>query len=214
MSIKEKYVSLKEVHFERIKKKHLDLIKSFQTWQQELRDFLVEDAIRNQELCVSSTYLLFNKNDFKRNRKKTNNLTLLGYVTISNDRINLNKVLREFFQKKGINYRSLPSIKIGRLCVDNRYKKLGLGKIMMVECIRRSCYLNLNTACRFITLDAKRHIDKTKDSLYFYKMFGFEVLDHKNKSKSELINKKTGVIPMYLDIYPILSGALKIKTVT
>lgn len=53
--------------------------------------------------------------------------------------------------------------------------------------------LNQNSACRFLTLDAKRDPDKGKDSLLFYAKCGFKILGHRDA-------EKTVIIPMYFDI--------------
>ncbi|MFW5852976.1 MAG: hypothetical protein ACOCUR_03015, partial [Nanoarchaeota archaeon] len=74
--------------------------------------------------------------------------------------------------------------------------------------VKRACYMNQSLACRFITLDAMRHKDKQKDSLHFYTKFGFKVLEHKNKSKDELIQQTSGSTPMYFDAYNLIKKTI------
>jgi GNAT superfamily N-acetyltransferase len=158
---------------------HLEIIKQFKSYEKELIDFLIEDAYNNQKLKKSKTFLFFD------------NDKLVSYISILNDSINLQGSLKDFFREKEIHYRSLPSIKIGRLCVDDRYLKKGIGKYMMKFSIEIANKIENNlSGCRFITLDAKRNNNPKLDPLHFYKKLGFKILK----------DRKKGAIPMYLDL--------------
>src|SRR3989338_11060634 len=98
-------ITANDVKIVRISKNHN--LKNFKTYEQELVNFLLEDALNNQDHKISVTYLWF-----------LNSGELIGYVTLLNDRINLEGDLKEFFRMKGIQYHSLSALKIGRLCVD------------------------------------------------------------------------------------------------
>ncbi len=75
---------------------------------------------------------------------------------------------------------------------------------MLAWAVHRVAYLNPNVACRFITLDAKRHSDDEKDSYHFYKKYGFCVLKNKNKTEFEIAKQNSGTTSMYLDLYQII----------
>ena len=196
----------KQLCFERIKPKYNRFIKGFQTYQKELQEFLIEDALNTQNWAVSSTFLVFDKDEHtKFKNKEEKDINILGYVTILNDSIRLDSSLKKAFQKKGINYRSLPALKIGRLCVDSRYERRRLGECMLVWVAHRVTYLNQNSACRFITLDAKRHGDKKKDSFHFYRRYDFKVLKKREKKTDlDIAQQKSGTTPMYLDLYGVI----------
>lgn len=206
--IKENYDVKKigdKLWFEKIKYKHRELIKDFESYQGELKNFLIEDALISQEISISNTYLVFDKCNYIKYKKKKENLILLGYITISNDSINLDASLKQQFKEKGVLYKSLPALKIGRLCIDNKYQKKNLGTCLLVWAAKRAAHLNQSTACRFITLNAKRHIQKEKDSYHFYKKYGFKILKKRgNKTKLDIIKQKTGSTPMYLDMLKII----------
>ncbi len=196
---------IKDLQFDRIKPRHKYLLKKFETFEQDLKDFLVEDAFFSQEMCVSNTLLVFDKGNFTRNKKNGEELILLGYVTILTDSISLDSSLKTRFKQKGIGYRSLPSLKIGRICVGDEYQKKGIGKCLLFESIRRIIYLNQNVACRFITLDAKRNPKKDKDSFHFYKKYGFKILKKRSgKTDADIAKQKSGTTPLYLDLYHII----------
>ncbi len=170
-------IKQEEIKIEIIDRSHkTDL---FQSYEKELVDFLREDAIENQKQRLSVTFLWFYEG------------TLVSYITLLNDKINLEGDLKEFFKEKGIHYKSLPALKIGRICVDDNFLKRGLGRSMILSAIQIANGINKNKAgCRFITLDAKRNPDTRLDSIHFYKRMGFKTLKERVK----------GTIPMYLDL--------------
>ncbi|HLC91058.1 MAG TPA: GNAT family N-acetyltransferase [Candidatus Nanoarchaeia archaeon] len=154
-------------------------IDTFQSYEKELVDFLREDALENQKQRLSITFLWFYKDQ------------LVSYISLLNDKVNLEGDLKEFFKEKGIHYKSLPALKIGRLCVDNRFLQRGLGRLMILLAIQMANEINRTKAgCRFITLDAKRNPDPKLDSIHFYKKQGFKALKERIK----------GTTPMYVDL--------------
>lgn len=171
------------LRIEKLSPAHKDILSSLKSYEQELVNFLMEDALDQQEKILSITYLWFLKgtNDF------------VGYITLLADKISLDSPLKEEFRNIGINYKSLPAMKIGRLCVDDRFIRRGIGKLMVEFAIYQAKKVCERVGCRFITLDAKRNEDKNKDSLHFYKKMGFNILKVRQK----------GTTPMYKDISKI-----------
>lgn len=166
-----------EIEIELIDQHHQ--VNLFQSYEKELVDFLREDALENQKQRLSVTFLWFNEGK------------LVSYITILNDKINLEGDLKEFFREKGIHYKSLPALKIGRLCIDDRFLRRGIGKLMILSAIQIANEINKNkSGCRFITLDAKRNPNPKLDSIHFYKKMGFKALKERVK----------GTTPMYLDL--------------
>lgn len=166
-----------DVVIEKITSKHN--LNSFKSYEQELVDFLVEDALNNQTQRLSVTFLWLYENK------------LAGYVTLLNDKINLEGNLKEFFREKDIHYKSLPALKIGRLCVHDDFLRRGLGRLMVLFSIKQANEISEEKAgCKFITLDAKRNERRELDSIHFYKKLGFKLLKARRK----------GTTPMYLDL--------------
>ncbi len=169
---------MEELYIEVINPTHT--IKNFTSYEKELVDFLREDALDNQQKKISTTYLLF----YKPTRE------VVGYITVLADAINLQGELKAYFRQVGIFYRSLPALKIGRLCVSDDYLGRGIGTLMIEFAIILSEKIGKEVGLRFITTDAKRNSDPQKDSIHFYKKFGFEILKQREK----------GTIPMYKDL--------------
>ncbi|NQZ84969.1 MAG: GNAT family N-acetyltransferase [Nanoarchaeales archaeon] len=168
-------ISENEIWITKVDKKYIKLFDSFSTLEQDLIDFLKEDSIYNQEIKLSITYLFLD--DKKQN--------ILGYVSILSDSIKINADLGKIFVDKGINYKSLPAIKIGRLCVNSNFERRGIGTLL-IDFVHRICInLSMNyLGCRLISLDSKR------ESIKFYEKVGFKILRGENKLQ----------VPMYLDI--------------
>ena len=170
-------IDVDEIRIEILNEKH-DISK-FRSYEQELEDFLIEDALNNRKQSLSITFLWFYKGQF------------VAYITLLNDKINLQGNLKSFFKEKDIHYKSLPALKIGRLCVHDDFIKRGLGRLMVVFAIKTANEINESKAgCRFITLDAKRNKNRESDSIHFYKKLSFKVLKERQK----------GTTPMYLDL--------------
>ena len=170
-------IKSEEIKIEIISKEHN--VQYFRSYEKELVDFLRQDALENKKQRLSVTFLWFYEGK------------LASYITLLNDKINLESDLKEFFREKGIHYKSLPALKVGRLCVDDRFLRRGLGRLMILSAIHIANEINRNkTGCRFITLDAKRNQDKRLDSIHFYKNIGFNTLKERQK----------GTTPMYLDL--------------
>lgn len=170
-------INPEEIKIERINEKHF--VAHFQSYEKELVDFLIEDALENQKNKISVTYLWFLKTSGD----------LIGYITLLNDRINLESDLKEIFRGKGILYHSLPALKVGRLCVDDRFLRRGLGTLMLAFAVKVANHIfNEYAGCRFIVLDAKR--SNLNDSIHFYRKIGFQALKERKK----------GTTPMYLDL--------------
>lgn len=178
-----------ELRVEKLSNAHSEIIRYLQSYETELMDFLVEDALNQQSRKISVTYLWF--------LRKTNEL--IAYVTLSPDCVKLKNIdpqLCQKFRDKGINYKSLPALKIGRLCVDDRFQKQGLGTLIIHFSIDTAKKLSQQVGCRFIYLDAKRNPDTSKDVIHFYIKMGFEIYKERSKSSRET--------PLYMDLWPFL----------
>lgn len=156
-----------------------DYILNFQTYEPELKRFLLEDSLNDQNQKISKTFLLFKEN------------FLIGYITLMCDSLRLEGDLKQDFKTKNIQYKSLPAVKIGRLAIDNRYQRQGFGKVLVkLALISAKRIFSKYCGCRFIILDAKRNREPKKDSLHFYKALNFKILKEREK----------GATPMYLDV--------------
>ena len=202
-------IPLSNLRIERLKHRHN--LNGFESYEQELASFLKEEALDNQNKKISVTYLFFCQEQ------------LTGHLTLLTNRIRLEGNLKRLFRDKGINYSSLPALKIGRLCVDNSFLRRGVGTLMILgefhtptfrleSQILRSTnsqrYPNLQVGELVIYLS----INKAREIFNYCAGCRFITLDAKNNVKGTAIdfynklgfkmakNTKKDTIPMYLDV--------------
>jgi GNAT superfamily N-acetyltransferase len=146
------------------------VIGSFESDDEELNDFLLNDAKKYLTSLLSVTYLLRTQDE------------IIAYFCLSNDCLTKdnedksawNKVNRTIDNEK--RRRNYPAVKIGRLAVSANYAGLGFGKLIIR--IVRELYTNKHqqSGCRFITVDAYR------SALPFYEKNSFKYMTDKDSS--------------------------------
>ena len=125
---------------------HDEIINKFDCIFKDLKDFLKDDAQIQQDEAINFTHLLISKKS----------KTLLGYITLCNDSIRLKGKKKEEMEKIGINYKTLPSLKICRMSVHKGYVRRGLGTIMITYALKIALRMNQGAGCRFLTLEIGR----------------------------------------------------------
>lgn len=141
-----------------------DVIQSFDCGDEDLNDFIINDAPLYYRARLSTSYVLEDK--------KTGDV--IGYFSLAHDRISLtdfpsnssyNRFRKQFFSQ-GKMFKSYPAIKICRLGTDLRYRGEGIGT-MIINMIIASYQQDNKAGCRFVTVDAY------KSALGFYESLGF-----------------------------------------
>jgi len=156
-------------------------IESFESGDEDLNGFLLNDAKDYLSSLLSVTYIL-----------KTDTDTV-AYYCLSNDKLSQqsdeksiwNKINRLISNKK--RRKSYPAVKIGRLAVSKKFANMGIGT-MIIDIIT-TLYENSSlqhAGCRFITVDAY------KNALSFYEKNGFKYLTENDENDTTRI--------MYLDL--------------
>jgi GNAT superfamily N-acetyltransferase len=105
---------------------------------------------------------------------ESNNIS--GYYTLSSNSI-ANELIPESFRKRlPKSYMSLPAILLGRLAVDKRFQGRGLGKLLLIDSLKR-CYHSSESIGAFAVI-----VDPIdKESERFYEKFGFIKLPDSGK---------------------------------
>ena len=144
-------------------------IKPFDCEDEDLNDFLFNEAVSYQKELLATTFVM-------ENDKQT-----LGYYSLLNDSLQLKeemfasksqfrKFLRELMPYPKRHLKTIPALKIGRLAIDKTFKGKGLGSVIMANIISRCIKMNEEQACRLITVDAY------KQAVPFYQKMGFKSL--------------------------------------
>ena len=144
-------------------------IKPFDCEDEDLNDFLFNEAVPYQKELLATTFVM-------ENDKQT-----LGYYSLLNDSLQLKeemftsksqfrKFLRELMPYPKRHLKTIPALKIGRLAIDKTFKGKGLGRVIIDTIINHCIDLNEDQACRVITVDAYAQ------AVNFYHKIGFEFL--------------------------------------
>jgi predicted GNAT family N-acyltransferase len=156
-------------------------IKHFESGDDDLNNFLLNDAKDYQNSLLSITYTI------------QSDAETVAYYCLSNDRLSQqleeksiwNKINRLISNKK--RRKSYPAVKIGRLAVSKKFANKGIGTTIINTIIRLYKNSSLQHAgCRFVIVDAY------KNALSFYEKNGFKYLTENDKKDSTRI--------MYLDL--------------
>ena len=125
-------------------------IKSFESEDQDLNDFLLNDAKKYLNSLFAVTYIYQTKDE------------TVAFFCLSNDNLTKdeeeksawNKVNRTIPNEK--RRKTYPAVKIGRLAVSKTYTGLGIGK-RIIETVINMYLVNQQAGCRFVTVDAYRN---------------------------------------------------------
>ncbi len=166
------------LQFVRLNVGHAPLLSGFCSADADLDDFIKNDALAQQDVWLSTTFLVFDETLGANGPA--------GYLTLLTDsiRIKENSDIGQFFSRKGIQYHTLPALKIGRLAVRQNLQKKGYGRRMFQFALGKLFSFAQDAGCRFMTVDAKPQSER------FYLKLGFEVAQ-----------ARAGTVKMYLDAY-------------
>jgi predicted GNAT family N-acyltransferase len=145
------------------------IINSFESTDEELNDFLLNDAKKHLASLLSVTYLIKVQDE------------IIAYFCLLNDclikdeeeKSSWNKINRLIANEK--RRKSYPAVKIGRLAVSKNYSGLGFGTFIIQTVIKMYTNKQQQSGCRFITIDAYRN------ALPFYERNVFKYLTDKDK---------------------------------
>ncbi len=101
---------------------------------------------------------------------------LKGYYTLANNSIAQELIPAEFQKKLPNSYKSIPTTLLGRLAIDKRFQRQGVGKLLLVDALRRSYDISKSIGSFAVVVDP---IDE--DAEKFYYKFGFIKLPDSGK---------------------------------
>lgn len=138
------------------------VIKPFKCSEEDLNNFLFEDAKYFQKELMAVTYLIEDKNlDFT-----------VAYFSLLADKITFNPEERSAWNRlnrtipNSKRRKSYPAVKIGRLAVNEEYAGSGVGTFIL-DSIKYAFTSVKRLGCRFLTVDA------LKSATSFYQKNGF-----------------------------------------
>ncbi len=146
-------------------------IKSFNCGDEDLNDFLLNEAALYRKALLAVTYVFEDKNTKK----------VVAFFSLANDRVSLsdfeNKTEFNRFRKmRFVNekrIKSYPAAKLCRLGVDEELKGHSIGTLLL-DFIKSYFVVDNKTGCRFLTVDAYA------DAVPFYLKNGFIPLNEED----------------------------------
>lgn len=98
--------------------------------------------------------------------KETNNI--IGFYTLSNNSIPLSSFSKDIQKTLPHTYSSIPATLLGRLAIDKKFQNKGIGKILLIDALKRSYEASKEIGSFAVVVDP---IDKQAEE--FYSKYGF-----------------------------------------
>lgn len=119
----------------------------FSCGDEDLDDFIHNDALPQQELLLSKTYR------FSLKLQEGGESPPVAFASLANDSVKLDTIRKQQVALIRIPYRDFPAVKICRLGVSAEFQGQGVGTYLVN--VIKTLFLSKNrTGCRFITVDA------------------------------------------------------------
>lgn len=147
--------------YDRLTPEHLEEFKDFSCgedeWHRELDEFLRDDALREGDDRLSTTYVFYDQAEEP-----------VAFATLSTSEIRNEETKGSPRLLGDTHYRSIPALLIGRLAVDSHHQGKRYGSTVLAWI--REMALSLPIGCRFLAL----HVDKPNEAAArFYSKWGF-----------------------------------------
>ena len=164
-----------------------DSISAFDCNDEDLNDFILNEACLYRNALLSVTYVVEDKTTHD----------ILAYFSLANDKISISDFeskteFNRFRKHKFVNekrLRSYPAIKIGRLVISQKAQHQSIGTYLL-EFIEDYFIIDNKSGCRFVTVDAY------VDAIPFYIKNNYQFLNNDDE------DKRTRV--MYFDLASLL----------
>ncbi len=132
--------------------------KEFSCGKKILDNYLHQQANQDVKRKLSACFIL---NDSETELIK-------GYYTLANNSIPQSVIPADLQKKLPKSYSSIPTTLLGRLAIDNRFQGKGIGKILLIDALKRSYEISKSIGSFAVIVDP---LDK--DAETFYEKYGF-----------------------------------------
>ena len=130
-----------------------------------LNNYLKTQAGQDIKRKLSACFVLSNNKE-----------VIQGYYTLSNHSIPLDVFPEKIQKKLPPSYRSIPATLLGRLAVDKNFQNKGIGKILLIDALKRCYEVSKEMGSFAVVVDP---IDKS--AAMFYQKFDFISLPDSKK---------------------------------
>lgn len=140
--------------------------KNFSCGKDLLDNYFRKQASRDVKRKLSVCFVLID-------RESSN---IAGYYTLSSNSISNNLIPDSFRKKLPRSYSSIPTILIGRLAIDKNFQGKGIGKVLLIDALKR-CFDTSDTIGAFAVIVDPLDIEAER----FYEKYGFIKLPDSGK---------------------------------
>ena len=154
-----------------------DEFRDFQCEKKEYCDFVQkpEEALEYYKENLGVTYVFRSKNDQRP----------IGFVTLAMGSLKRTDLPAGRKEKKP--FKHVPSLLLGHIARDEKYKRQGAGRIMLDWVLSKASSLADEVGCRFVILDSER------DMVELYKGYAFELIPPEPKDRTCMMFFDLGV---------------------
>ncbi len=99
-----------------------------------------------------------------------------GYYTLANNSVPLSLIPERLQKKLPKSYRAIPTTLLGRLAIDHRFQGKGIGKLLLIDALKRSYEISKAIGSFAVVVDP---LDVDAES--FYQKYGFIKLPDSGK---------------------------------
>mgnify|MGYP000274190830 CR=1 FL=1 len=140
--------------------------KDFYSGNVQLDTYLQKQANQDIKRKLSACFVLIHED--------TN--TIKGFYTLASNSVPQDWIPSKIKQKLPKAYSSIPTILLGRLAVDISFQKQGIGKLLLIDALRRCHQISKSLGSFAVVVDP---IDNQADQ--FYNKYGFIKLPDSGK---------------------------------
>jgi predicted GNAT family N-acyltransferase len=127
--------------------------EDFNCGKELLNNYLKTQAGQDVKRKLSACFVL--------TEKETN--VIQGYYTLSNNSIPIRSFSEQIQKKLPKSYTSIPTTLLGRLAIDIRYQGRGIGKVLLIDALKRSCEISQEIGSFAVVVDP---IDEEAEKFY------------------------------------------------
>ncbi len=140
--------------------------KDFDCGKELLNSYLKNQAGQDVKRKLSACFILI----------ENNTGFIQGYYTLSNNSISLSSFSEQIQKKLPKSYTSIPTTLLGRLAIDKKFQGQGIGKILLIDALKKSYSISKEIGSFGIVVDP---IDDEAKS--FYQKYNFIELPDSKK---------------------------------
>lgn len=137
---------------------------SFSSGVEVLDNYLKKQANQDQKRRLAVCFVYQNEG------------CVLGYYTLSNNSLRKENFPKSISKKWPPSYQDIPTTLLGRFALDTSLQGQGIGKILLVDALKRSYQISKSVGSAAVCLNPKN-----EDAKQFYEKLGFTTLPSSGK---------------------------------